>query len=134
MLRFLFFILTLFFLNSSSQGRVMSDFSDKAKQDQQYILFHDDAFDNILKEQQAPLTSALRSDNSSHRVNPSRTIRLLPTNGNNSNRCNGRCSNYSLYTHPFYATHLLCHAAQGMSAGVASPRYYYVIALRRLLC
>ncbi len=134
MLRFLFFILTLFFLNSSSQGRVMSDFSDKEKQDQQYILFHDDAFDNILKEQQAPLTSALRSDNSSHRVNPSRTIRLLPTNGNNSNRCNGRCSNYSLYTHPFYATHLLCHAAQGMSAGVASPRYYYVIALRRLLC
>lgn len=134
MLRFLFFILTLFFLNSSSQGRVMSDFSDKEKQDQQYILFHDDTFDNILKEQQAPLTSALRSDNSSHRVNPSRTIRLLPTNGNNSNRCNGRCSNYSLYTHPFYATHLLCHAAQGMSAGVASPRYYYVIALRRLLC
>lgn len=134
MLRFLFFILTLFFLNSSSQGRVMSDFSDKAKQDQQYILFHDNAFDNILKEQQAPLTSALRSDNSSHRVNPSRTIRLLPTNGNNSNRCNGRCSNYSLYTHPFYATHLLYHAAQGMSAGVASPRYYYVIALRRLLC
>ena len=134
MLRFLFFILTLFFLNSSSQGRVMSDFSDKAKQDQQYILFHDNAFDNILKEQQAPLTSALRSDNSSHRVNPSRTIRLLPTNGNNSNRCYGRCSNYSLYTHPFYATHLLCHAAQGMSAGVASPRYYYVIALRRLLC
>ena len=134
MLRFLFFILTLFFLNSSSQGRVRSVFSDKEKQDQQYILFHDDAFDNILKEQQAPLTSALRSDNSSHRVNPSRTIRLLPTNGNNSNRCNGRCSNYSLYTHPFYATHLLCHAAQGMSAGVASPRYYYVIALRRLLC
>lgn len=112
----------------------MSDFSDKEKQDQQYILFHDDAFDNILKEQQAPLTSAVRSDNSSQRVNPTRTVRLLPTNGNNPNRCNGRCSNYSLYNHPLYATHLLCHAAQGMSAGVASPRSYYVITLRRILC
>ena len=134
MLRFLFFILTLFFLNSSSQGRVMSDFSDKAQQDKQYILLHHDAFDKILKEQQAPLTSAVRSDNSSQRVNPSRTVRLLPTNGNNPNRCNGRCSNYSLYNHPLYATRFLCHAAQGMSAGVASPRYYYVITLRRLLC
>ena len=134
MLRFLFIILTLFFLNSSSQGRVMSDFSDKAQQDKQYVLLHHDAFDNILKEQQAPLTSAVRSDNSSQRVNPSRTIRLLPTNGNNPNRCNGRCSNYSLYNHPLYATRFLCHAAQGMSAGVASPRSYYVITLRRLLC
>lgn len=134
MLRFLFFILTLFFFNSCSQGRVMSDFSDKTQQDKQYILLHHDAFDNILKAQQAPFTSAVRSSNSSHRVNPSRTVRLLPTNGNNPNRCNGRCSNYSIYNHPLYATHLLCHAAQGMLAGVASPRYYYVITLRRLLC
>ena len=134
MLRLLFIILTIFFFSGTSQGRIMSDFSDKAKQDKQYILFHDDAFDNILKEQQAPLTSAVRSNNNSHRVNPSRTIRLLPTNGNNTNRNNGRCSNCSLYNLPLYATHLLCHAAQGMLAGVASPRYYYVITLRRLLC
>ena len=77
--------------------------------------------------------TSLRTVPLSHRVASSRLTRLLPTHGGKPMSHNGRGArgeSFNSLLHPSWLA--CCHCRLGMS--VPSPRLYYVIALRRLLC
>ena len=89
---------------------------------------------SLMEERQQPLGESLVKSQQSQRVNSSRPARLLPTHGGKSGRGLGlgiqnNSSNQFKYFH-------LCRCLDIFKArtGVASPRFYYVIALRRILC
>ena len=64
----------------------------------------------------------------------SRTVKHVPTHGGKSGRTLGRLSSdISIHLSRFF-TILLHHLDTGSRIVVASPRHYYVIALRRILC
>ena len=83
---------------------------------------------------QLPPAGVLVSAKNSHRIGSSRSVRLMPSHGGKPGRSLGHwASNYSSYLSNLSC--LLLHNASSRSQSwAASPRYYYVIALRRILC
>lgn len=78
--------------------------------------------------------AALRPVTSSHRVVSSRPTRLLPTHSGKPGQHHGRGGFNGLLT---FFNHILlrqCCAFDGLHMIPASPRLYYVISLRRILC
>lgn len=83
---------------------------------------------------QLPPAGVIVSAKNSHRIGSSRSVRLMPSHGGKPGRSLGHCSSgYSSYLSNLSC--LLLHKAfSRLQMWAASPRYYYVIALRRLLC
>ena len=87
----------------------------------------------VAEEPQSLGGTSLRTVPLSHRVASSRLTRLLPTHGGKPMSHNGRGArgeSFNSLLHPSWLA--CCHCRLGMPA--PSPRLYYVIALRRLLC
>ena len=90
---------------------------------------------HMAEEPQGPTGSALRSSTSSHRVASSRSVRLLPVHGGKpGSQHTGRWTQHESLHLIIYKEASLRGIRIGFPAGVTSPRHYYVIALRRLLC
>lgn len=68
------------------------------------------------------------------RIGTSRPVRLIPTHGGKSNRTSGRLTSAGSAYHSILHALLLHLSCGSTRARVASPRFYYVIALRRILC
>ena len=81
-----------------------------------------------------PMGAALRSMPSSHRVASSRSARLLPTFGGKPGQQNGHGAANGLSNLLKHVFLQLCRDARRPRIDAASPRLYYVIALRRILC
>lgn len=81
-----------------------------------------------------PPAGVVVSAKNSHRIGSSRSIRLMPSHGGKPGRSLGHWAS----DHSSYLSNLSClllHQASFRSqTWAASPRYYYVIALRRILC
>lgn len=88
----------------------------------------------VAEEPQSPVESALRSAPSSHRVASSRPTRLLPTHGGRPGQHHGRWSADGLFNLYKYQSCWQCYSFVSLHRISSSPRLYYVIALRRLLC
>ena len=86
------------------------------------------------EEQPHPFDAALRLPSSPYRLVSSRPVRLLPTFGGRTNHHSGRWNNGHSFNSLNYFTLLLRRCHQRLGTGAASPRLYYVITLRRLLC
>ena len=112
--------------------RLQSRLGDKGIQEQ--IQQSDGWLRQVAEEPQSPAESALRTAPSSHRVASSRPNRLLPTQGGRSSHHHGRWASGSLFH--LYKYPPLRHDDDfvRLHRASASPRLYYVIALRRLLC
>lgn len=83
---------------------------------------------------QLPSAGVVVSAKNSQRIGSSRPVRLMPTNGGKPGRTLGFwASNYSSYLSNLSCL-LLHNASSRPQSWAASPRYYYVIALRRILC
>ena len=83
----------------------------------------------MQKRQKMPAGFIVTAKNG-ERIGSSRPTRLIPTNG----RMLGHLTlANSIYHSNLYAL-LLRHSGGGIRAWAASPRFYYVIALRRILC
>lgn len=93
-----------------------------------------DAMHHRRMQQQMPLASAVITAKTGERIGSSRPVRLHPTNGSKPGKTLGRwASDKSIHLSHLHA--LLLHRMDyGLRASAASPRCYYVIALRRLLC
>ena len=106
---------------------------DKHQKDEQ-ITQNDGQVKNVMEEPEAPYSSPLMKSQNQHRVGSSRPARVLPTHGGKPSRSLDQCNNHYSYNSLNYIhlalTELSVHGAEG----VASPRLYYVIALRRILC
>ncbi len=120
-----------------AQGAVTSRQQDaqQIKQDNRWIH-------HVAEEPERAPFSLLRPT-SSHRVTSirehrssarslSRPVRLLPTHGGKPGQ--GRWANGQSSYHPKFSLQLPCISLQRLYTPAASPRRYYVIALRRLLC
>lgn len=102
--------------------------------DDELIEHHDNLCGRLAETPLSPLDEALRPTPPLHRVSSSRPVRLLPTHGGKPNHHFGRWANghsSNLFKHlPLR----LCRNRVCFHTVTASPRFYYVIALRRLLC
>ena len=91
--------------------------------------------DNLeLERALLPVSTSAISPRNSQRIGGSRPTRLIPTNNGRPSRILDKwTTNHSLIfsnkTH-----HHLRHVFMTSKSGAASPRFYYVIALRRILC
>ena len=75
-----------------------------------------------------------QSSQTPQRVGSSRTVRIMPTHGSPPSRGMGRFTENTLSNLLKYACLYLQRSTTTLRSGTASPRFYYVIALRRILC
>ncbi len=112
-----------------AQGAVAS-----SQQDKQQIKQHDGWIHQVAEEPETAPVPALRPSTPSHRVASHRSVRLLPTHGGNPSQHSGRWAKGQLSYQPKFSLQLPCISRPSLCTPAASPRHYYVIALRRLLC
>ena len=94
---------------------------------------HDELQQHILQERQMPPAGALITTKTGHRLGSSRPVRLYSSNGGKPGRMLGRwTSDHSYQLSKYFA--LLHRMDCGLRVVAASPRFYYVIALRRIIC
>lgn len=85
----------------------------------------------ITEERQFP---SLLSEKPPRRVGCSRPVRLIPTHGSKPDRNLGKCIATSSFNLLKYDLLHLSLRQLSDKKGATLPRYYYVIALRRILC
>jgi hypothetical protein len=136
------FLLRLFLVTTLLCGFLSSRIGDKMQglsacdeqKSEEQIRQSDGWLRQVAEEPQNVADPVLRTVPLSHRVVSSRLTRLLPTHGGKPTNHSGRWSkgnSFNLRLSPFQ---LSCrHHCWRRSTG-SSPRLYYVIALRRLLC
>ncbi len=103
------------------------------QQDEQQVKRHDGWIRHVAEEPETAPFSLLRPT-TSHRVASSRSVRLLPTHGGKSSQHSGRWTKGQSSYLPKFSLQLPCSIHHRLCMVAASPRRYYVIALRRLLC
>lgn len=109
--------------------------AQKSRSDEiQQIKQGDGWLRQVVEEPQSPVESVLRTAPSSHRITSSRPTRLLPTHSGRSNQHHGRWSADGLFNLYKYQSCWQCYSLVSLHRISSSPRLYYVIALRRLLC
>lgn len=120
------------FLGSRMGVRAEGFVGNEQKNEEQIKQF-DGWLRQIAEEPQSPVEAALRTAPSSTRLASSRPTRLLPTHSGRTNHHGrwvaDRCG--FLQTLPREGITKSLHAS---GRAFSSPRLYYVIALRRLLC
>lgn len=106
---------------------------DEQKNEEQ-IQEADGFLRQVAEEPQSPVEAAFRSAPSSHRVASSRSSRVQTTHGGRTNHTHGRVlADVLSYLHKYLPLGDVSSKSSSAQA-FASPRLYYVIALRRLLC
>jgi len=107
---------------------------DNAQKSEEQIKQSDGWLRQVAEEPQSPVESTLRTAPSSHRVASSRPTRLLPTRGGRTGQHHGRGGSDGLLNPYRYLPCWQCYGLVSLQKVYSSPRLYYVIALRRLLC
>jgi len=88
----------------------------------------------LMQERQTPLAATVITAKNGERIGSSRPVRLSPTHGGKPSRTLWRwVSHKSFHLSNLHAL-LLRRIDYGRGVSAASPRFYYVIALRRILC
>lgn len=100
----------------------------------EYSKALDNQSNSLIEKRQQPFSEAFIKSNSAQNVNASRPTRLLPTHGGKLGKTLGQ-GNFS-YSSNLLKQFCLCKfiCFSQTYKGVAPPRLYYVIALRRILC
>lgn len=88
----------------------------------------------MMQEQQKMPAGFVITAKSGERIGSSRPVRLVPTHGGKSGRMLSRLTSASSTHHSNLYSLLFRLSDCGIRVGAASPRFYYVIALRRILC
>ena len=105
------------------------------KHQQEEQITQDDGYvKNLIAERQRPFNSTLVKSQNQQRVGSSRPSRIIPTYGGKSGKNLAHWANQQLDNtlNIIYLPLQLTKICSGH--GIASPRLYYVIALRRILC
>lgn len=102
--------------------------------EKQQIKQYDGWIHQLAEEPETAPVSALRPSSPSHRVASHRSVRQLPTYGGKPGQHIGRWGKGQLSNLTKCIVQLSCIGHNQACMAVSSPRGYYVIALRRLLC
>ena len=101
---------------------------------EEQIRCRDHLINDVAEEPQSPFNTVFRTSRPIHRLASSRSVRLLLSGGGKPGHQHGRFGANSL-SHTFKNIfHMLWYVHLRPTTAFASPRYYYVIALRRILC
>ena len=112
--------------------RVKAEDGVTNRQDAYVFLSQNDRNQGLItEEQQYP---SLLSEKPSRRVGSSRPVRLIPTHGSKPGRNLGKSIALSSFNLLKYELLYLSFRQLSDKMGATLPRYYYVIALRRILC
>ena len=88
----------------------------------------------MMQERQMPLAGTVITAKTGQRVGSSRPVRLHSSNGGKSGRSFAHWTDSDSFQLSKFLALLLRRTDCRLRAGAASPRSYYVIALRRILC
>lgn len=88
----------------------------------------------MMQEQQKMPAGFVVTAKNGERIGSARPVRLIPTHGGKSGRMLSRLTSASSIYHSKLYALLLRLSDCGIGVRAASPRFYYVIALRRILC
>lgn len=131
---FLVAVLLCDFLGFTDGVKAQGIVSKDEQKSEEQIKQHDGYLKAVAEEPQSPVEVVFRSAPSSSRVASNRPTRLLPTHGGKPGKHHGRWTTNEICK-PFNCVLLqLCRGIYHLRTVAAPPRYYYVIALRRLLC
>lgn len=132
----LLFVATILcgFLGIGTDAKTQDSFAKCSWEHEVQIRQSEGWLRHVAEEPQVFAVTVLRTAPSSHRVVSSRPTRLLPHHGGKPTNHGGRWAKDKSFNLRFYPFLLSCrrHCWHRMTA--TSPRLYYVIALRRLLC
>ena len=99
-----------------------------------HVLRNDENCCTMAQSKEQAQTDAFLNTKRLQHIGSSRSIRLLPTNSGKPGRPSGRGnSKEPFHFSKFHALLLYCMAYE-QRIWAASPRFYYVIRLRRILC
>jgi len=104
------------------------------QQDEQQVKQHNGWIHHVAEEPERAPWSVMRPSTPSHRVASSRSVRLLPTHGGKPSQHSGRWVKGQLSHLIHSSVQPLCIGHHQPCTAALSPRRYYVITLRRLLC
>lgn len=131
---FLVAVLLCDFLGFTDGVKAQGIVSKDEQKSEEQIKQHDGYLKAVAEEPQSLVEVVFRSAPSSSRVASNRPTRLLPTHGGKPGKHHGRWTTNEICK-PFNCVLLqLCRGIYSLRTVAAPPRYYYVIALRRLLC
>ena len=126
-------VLLLFCQPALGVGGAVDDGAQSEVRKGDCIVQHDGLHRYMVQQKQMPLAGAVITAKNGERVGGSRPLRLIPTHGGKPGRTIGRWAADDSF-HLSHIRTLLRANGCGLQVRAASPRYYYVIALRRLLC
>lgn len=104
------------------------------KQDDLLLKQYDGWIHQLAEEPETTPVSLLRPPSPLHRVASHRSSRLQPTHGGKPIQHYGHWNKNHSSNFSKFSVQLLCIGHHQVCMAVLSPRRYYVIALRRLLC
>ena len=119
----------------SADGVMARCLAEKGRQENEEQIKQSNGYvKDVAEEPRYPVDVVFRSASSSSRLASTRPPRLLPTHGGKPGKYFGRWATdglSNLYKHLLLQK---CWSHIQLRTSVSSPRLYYVIALRRLLC
>ena len=128
-------VVTLLFGLSDSLGWVSNQEGATNKHQQEEQITQDDGYiKGLVAERQKPIDSPLVKSQNQQHVGSSRPSRIIPTYGGKTGKNLAHWASQHLDNtlNIIYLPLQLTKICSGH--GIASPRLYYVIALRRILC
>ena len=127
-------VFAMLFIGISHYGGVQAENIGRQPQNNAQVSRYDNLINSIAEERNQPLSVVFDSDEGAQRYSSNRNPRPIPTHGFGPNNGSGLFSGkyqYSLKNIKFLH---LCRKNCVRQTGGASPRHYYIIALRRILC
>lgn len=105
-----------------------------AQQAETCIGQDEDSLQDVAGQHRVPFGQALLDASSPQRVSAQRPVRLLPTYGGKPGKSMGRWAGSTVVSTQAYPALPQSGGRVSPRRRAASPRFYYVIALRRILC
>lgn len=121
-------------LLGSNLGAKAQHTAHRHADDEEQLQQYDSWLKHVAEEPQTVQLPLMQSGGQSHRVVTTRNSRILPSHGGKPGQTDGRWTRHHSSNSIKYALLHLRQSPNWLHTGVASPRHYYVIALRRLLC
>ena len=127
-------VIAMLFIGICHYGGVQAENIGRQPQNNAQVSRYDNLINSLAEERNQPLSVVFDTDEGAQRYSSNRNPRLIPTHGFGPNNGSGHFSGkyqYSLKNIKFLH---LCRKNCVRQTGGASPRHYYIIALRRILC
>lgn len=127
-------VIAMLFIGICHHGGVQAENIGRQPQNNAQVSRYDNLINNIAEERNQPLSVVFDSDEGAQRYSSNRNPRLIPMHGFGPNNGSGHFSGKHQYSLKNIKFLHLCRKNCVRQTGGASPRHYYIIALRRILC